>query len=198
MTTTILKIDSSARHTGSVSRDLTQSIADRFAAAGDIRLIERDLADGVPFISEAWIDANFTKADQRSDGQKALLSTSDALVAEIQAADVLVIGVPIYNFSVPAAFKAWVDQVARAGLTFQYTEYGPKGLLEGKRAIVAVASGGTEVGSEIDFATGYISHVLGFIGITDVVFVKADRLMVDAEASLKSAEAEVATLDLAA
>ncbi len=86
----------------------------------------------------------------------------------MQAADTLVIGLPIYNFGVPAALKAWVDQVARAGVTFRYTETGPKGLLTGKRAIIAVASGGTEAGSDVDFATGYIRHVLGFIGITDV------------------------------
>ena len=95
------------------------------------------------------------------------------------------IGLPIYNFGVPATLKAWVDQVARAGVTFRYTEHGPEGLLQGKRAIVAVASGGTEAGSEIDFATGYIRHMLAFIGITEVQFVTADRLMLDAEASLR-------------
>jgi hypothetical protein len=108
-------------------------------------------------------------------------------VAELKAADTLVIGLPIYNFGVPAALKAWVDQVARAGVTFKYSEYGPKGLLEGKRAIVAVASGGTEAGSDIDFATGYIRHVLGFIGITDVEFVTADRLMLDADGTMAKA-----------
>ena len=126
------------------------------------------------------------------------LALSNALVAELQAADVIVIGAPVYNFGVPAAFKAWIDQVARAGLTFKYTEYGPKGLLEGKRAIVAVASGGTEVGSDIDFATGYIRHVLGFIGIEDVVFVAADKLTVDAEASQNAASQAVELLDVAA
>jgi FMN-dependent NADH-azoreductase len=113
--------------------------------------------------------------DQRSAAQRAALAESDALVAELAAADLLVIGVPIYNFGVPAALKAWVDMVARARLTFRYTENGPEGLLRGKRAYLVVASGGTAVGSEIDFATGYLRHVLGFLGIEDVQIIAADR-----------------------
>ena len=196
MTRTILRIDSSARRTGSISRDLVDRIVER---AGDATVIARDLALApVPQIDEDWIGANFTPADQRTDAQRAALALSDALVAELQAADTVVIGLPIYNFGVPAAFKAWVDQVARAGVTFRYTEAGPRGLLEGKRAILAVASGGTEAGSAIDFATGYVRHVLSFIGITDVTVVAADRIMIDAEATMKSAGDQVAALDLAA
>ncbi len=198
MTTNILRIDASARRTGSVSRELSDQIVARYDAAGDVSVTVRDLAGGVPLIDEDWVGANFTPADQRSDSQREKLALSDTLVGEVKAADVLVIGLPIYNFGVPAAFKAWIDQVARAGLTFKYSEYGPKGLLEGKRAIVAVASGGTEAGSEIDFATGYVRHVLGFIGIEDVVFVKADRMMLDAEATLKAARESVERLDIAA
>lgn len=188
--THILRIDASARKTGSVSRDLTTQIIARIG--GDVTT--RDLATAIPQIDEAWITANFTPADQRTAEQTATLSLSDTLVAEIAAADTLVIGLPIYNFGVPAALKAWVDQVARAGVTFQYTETGPKGLLQGKRAIVAVASGGTEAGSDLDFATGYLRHVLGFIGITDVTFVTADRLMVDAEASHETAQRQIDAL----
>lgn len=188
--THILRIDASARKTGSVSRDLTTQIIARIG--GDVTT--RDLATAIPQIDEAWITANFTPADQRTAEQTATLSLSDTLVAEIAAADTLVIGLPIYNFGVPAALKAWVDQVARAGVTFQYTEAGPKGLLQGKRAIVAVASGGTEAGSDLDFATGYLRHVLGFIGITDVTFVTADRLMVDAEASHETAQRQIDAL----
>lgn len=198
MTTHILRIDASARKNGSVSRDLVSDIIQRYDSAGDISVTSRDLAQPVPQIDEEWIGANFTPADQRSEDQADKLSLSDSLVAEVQAADVLVIGLPIYNFGVPAALKAWIDQIARAGVTFQYTEYGPKGLLEGKRAVVAVASGGTEAGSDIDFATGYIRHVLGFIGIEDVVFVNADRMALDAEGTLKAAKEAVATLDIAA
>lgn len=194
----ILRIDASARSTGSVSRDLTDRIETRYRAATDARVTTRDLASGLPQIDEAWVEANFTPAADRSAAQRDRLALSDELVAELRAADVIVIGTPIYNFSVPAALKAWIDLVARAGVTFQYAEYGPKGLLEGKRAIIAVASGGTEVGSEIDFATGYLRHVLGFLGITDVVFVNADRLAVDAEGTIRAAQEAVETLAIAA
>ncbi|MEM1006532.1 MAG: NAD(P)H-dependent oxidoreductase, partial [Pseudomonadota bacterium] len=165
MTRTILHIDASARRTGSATRDLSDRIVQHLDAG---RIIRRDLATPLPLLTEDWIAANFTPADARDAVQRDQLALSDELVSEIQQADTLVIGLPIYNFSVPAAFKAWIDLIARAGLTFSYTENGPKGLLEGKRAVLAIASGGTAVGSEIDFATGYAKHVLGFIGIHDV------------------------------
>ncbi len=195
MSTTILRIDASARRTGSVSRDLTDRIVGRFP---DATVINRDLATALPLIDEAWVGANFTPKDDRSADQTARLAQSDTLIAELRAADTLVIGVPIYNFGVPAAFKAWVDLVARVGETFQYGETGPVGLLTGKRAIVAIASGGTALGSDYDFASGYLRQLLGFIGITDVTFIAADQLAMDAEASLKSAYQAVQNLKLAA
>jgi FMN-dependent NADH-azoreductase len=123
-----------------------------------------------------------------------VLALSDSLVAELQAADTVLITLPIWNFGIPSTLKAWIDQVARAGVTFRYTPDGPVGLLEGKRAILAVASGGTEVGSAIDFATDYLRHVLGFIGIHEVEIVAADRLMVDADASHAKADAAIDAL----
>ncbi|SHF07979.1 FMN-dependent NADH-azoreductase [Ruegeria intermedia] len=191
MTKTILHIDASARRTGSATRDLSARIVQHLGAS---RIIRRDLATPLPLLTEDWITANFTPADQRDATQRDLLALSDEVVRELQQADTVVIGLPIYNFSVPAAFKAWIDLVARAGLTFSYTENGPKGLLEGKRAILAIASGGTAVGSEIDFATGYARHVLGFIGIHDVDVVAADRMALDPEAALSNAQKAVAEL----
>ncbi len=126
---------------------------------------------------EEWVSANFTNPEERSDEQNEKLRFSDTLVAERKASDTIVIGTPINNFSVPAALKAWIDLIARAKKTFRYTEEGPVGLLEGKKAIVIVASGGTKVGSEIDCAINYLKHVLGFIGVTDVTVVAADQLM---------------------
>ncbi|MEM8880673.1 MAG: NAD(P)H-dependent oxidoreductase [Pseudomonadota bacterium] len=195
MTQKILRIDASARKDGSVSRSLTDKV---LAKLGAPSVVTRDLADGVPLIDTDWIGANFTPPDELTATQNAALETSQTLVAEIMAADTLVIGLPIYNFGVPAAFKEWIDQITRAGVTFRYTEDGPVGLLSGKRAIVAVASGGTEMGSGIDFATGYVRHILGFIGISDVQFVAADRLMVAEEAALKKAEDAIAMLETAA
>jgi FMN-dependent NADH-azoreductase len=190
MTQTVLHIDASARLNGSTTRDLTARIVSKFAG----QVIRRDLAHAIPQIDETWVNANFTPADQRSKAQSAALELSDTLISEIKAADVLVIGVPVYNFGIPTALKAWIDQIARAGVTFSYTEDGPKGLLEGKRAIIALASGGTPVGSEIDFASGYLRHIMGFIGITDVEIVAADRLMVDADAALSGANARIEEL----
>jgi FMN-dependent NADH-azoreductase len=196
MTQHILRIDASARRSGSVSRDLADRIIARIGAGATVTT--RDLADGVPLIDEAWIGSAYTPPADRTAEQRERLALSDTLVAELQAADTLVIGLPIYNFGVPAAFKAWIDQVARAGVTFEYSPQGPKGLLQGKRAIVAVASGGTEAGSELDFATGFARQVLGFIGITDVEFVTADRLMVDADGTMAKALEQVEALPVAA
>ena len=191
MTTKILRVDASARVEGSITRDLVDRVIARYP---DATVTARDLKDGVPLIDEAWVNANFTPADQRNAEQLETLARSDAYVAEVQAADVIVLGVPIYNFSVPAALKAWIDQIARAGVTFRYSAEGPVGLLDGKKAIVALASGGTEMDSDIDFAGRYIRHVLGFIGITDVTFIRADRLAVDAEGTIASAHEAVSQL----
>lgn len=189
MPQTLLRIDASARTEGSVSRRLADNIVARLSPS---TVIARDIGRSpVPQIDEAWVDANFTPADARSDAQRDVLSLSDSLIAEIEAADALLISLPIYNFGVPAGLKAWIDQVARAGVTFRYTEAGPKGLLTGKRAILVVASGGTEVGSEIDFATDYMRHVLGFIGIDEVEIVTADRMMLDADGALARAQSQV-------
>lgn len=193
---TILQIDASARKTGSVTRELTETLVKTLVRSDpDAKVLTRDVSQGLPFLDEEWVGANFTDPAERSAEQRKKLALSDTLVSEVKSADTIVIGTPIYNFSVPASLKAWIDQIARARETFSYTENGPVGLLEGKRAFVLVASGGTKVGSEIDFAASYLRHVLGFVGITDVTIVAADQLMVDPsnrEAAL------VKTLELAA
>ena len=129
-----------------------------------------------------------------SDAAAPGLATADALIGELADADVVVIGAPIYNFGVPAALKAWVDMVARARLTFRYTENGPEGLLTGKKAYVVVPSGGVPVGSEVDFATPYLRHALAFIGITDVKFVGAKGADRDGGKALDAARAHIAEL----
>ncbi len=171
----ILRVDASARFQASYSRKLSDTVIAQFPNA---KIIRRDLAaEAIPQITEDWVDANFTPASDRNSEQQAILRQSDKLVEELEWADLLIISVPIYNFGVPASLKAWVDQVARAGRTFRYTAEGPEGLLKDKKAILLVASGGTEVDSAIDFATPYLRHVLGFLGITDVEVISADRLM---------------------
>ncbi len=182
--TKVLRIDASMRHDGSTTRSLTDKVIARLAPSG---VVTRDLADGIDLIDADWIGANFAEPAERTEAQIAALEASDTMVAELKAADTLVIGVPVYNFGVPAALKAWIDQIARARVTFKYTETGPVGLLEGKRAIVVIASGGTPVDSEIDFATPYMRHVLGFVGIHDVTVIGADRQMADPDAAIARA-----------
>lgn len=191
MTKHILRIDASLRHTDSITRDLLDRIAARFPNAN---VTTRDLSGGLPLIDETWIGANFTPAEARNDAQNTALAFSDSLIEEVKSADTLLLGLPIYNFTVPTGFKAWIDQIARVGQTFHYTDTGPVGLLTGKRAIVAIGSGGTKAGSDIDFATGYIRHILGFVGITDVTFITADALMADADAALATAHSQIAAL----
>ncbi|MGR3433628.1 MAG: FMN-dependent NADH-azoreductase [Shimia sp.] len=188
----ILRIDSSARVEGSISRQLTDKVVDRLSPAS---VTVRDLRETLGAIDELWLGANWTPPGDRTPEQKARLAESDHLIEEIQAADVLVIGAPIYNFAIPGALKVWIDLIARAGVTFKYTETGPVGLLEGKRAVVVVASGGTQMGSDIDFATGYLRHVLGFVGIHEVEFIAADQLMAgDPAEKVALAEGKVAAL----
>jgi FMN-dependent NADH-azoreductase len=191
----LLEISSSGRREGSVTRqlsaDLVAALEDRH---GSLDITRRDLSAGVPFVDEAWIEANFTPDDLRTQKHADTLAYSDELVGELKKADILVIGVPVYNFSVAATLKAWIDMIARARLTFRYTENGPVGLLEGKKAYLVVATGGVPVGSPMDFSTPYLRHALSFIGITDIEIIAADRMNSDAEESMDRARAEIAEL----
>lgn len=183
----ILHINASARSEGSISRSLSQVVVDTISTV-DTQVVTRDLgASPLPLLTEAWVGANFTPDQERSAEQRETLALSDHLIAEIEAADTLVIGVPVYNFGVPAAFKAWIDLIARARKTFKYTENGPVGLMDGKKGYVVTASGGTPSGSDIDFATPYVRHVLGFLGIHDVSFVAADQLMASGDEKIAAA-----------
>lgn len=179
----ILRIDASARHDGSHSRAAADALLARLPGA---QITVRDLArTPVPPIDADWATGTFTPPEARNEAQIAALSLSDGLVRELQAADLVLISTATYNFNIPAALKAWIDQVARAGVTFRYTETGPEGLLTGKRAIVLRASAGTPTGTEADFATPYLTFILGFMGITDVTFL-------DAPAGAEAREAMVA------
>ncbi len=193
--TNILRVESSIKGEASISRKLTDRIIARLTAADpDATVTLRDLSAGVPHIDGAWMGAVFTPAEARTPEQADRAAYSDALLAEVRAADTLVIALPVYNFGVPAPLKGWIDHLARKGETFQYTEAGPEGLLKGKRAIIALSSDGTKIGSEIDFASGYIRHMLGFFGITDVDFIAADQMIFGPEETLKKAEAQIDAL----
>ena len=187
----ILRIDASARNAGSTTRQLADKLVTRLVEQGyGASVIVRDLAATPPaLLTENWVGANFTDDADRSADQKAALAASDELIGELEAADTIVIGVPLYNFAVPASLKAWIDLIARARRTFRYTEAGPEGLLKGKRAFIVFASGGVPLGSEVDFASGYLKHILGFVGITDVTIIAADGHLMDGEAVTRATSA---------
>lgn len=190
--TRILRIDSSSRAQDSVTRQLTdQFIRQLEQKHGNISVTTRDVSQGMNFIDATWVGANFTPAEQRTEQQRQVLTQSDELIKELQEADVIIVGVPIYNFSVPASLKAWIDLVARAGVTFRYTENGPVGLLTGKRACLVMASGGTPIGSNIDFASGYMRHVLGFIGIHDVEILRAEKLNANRKGAIEKVTQDI-------
>ena len=190
----ILRIDSSASTETGKSRLLTTRIIDELKKLGKSpEVTVRDLNESLPQVDGSWIAANNTKVNDLADEQKKTLSLSDKLVAEIEAADTLIIGVAVYNFSIPASLKLWVDLICRAGKTFKYSDKGPEGLMTDKRAIICFASGGTPFGSDIDFASGYIRHILGFIGIKDVTFIKADKHLMDNQ-SVNRANSAIDTL----
>ncbi len=173
----VLVINSSGRYQGSVTRAASEQILEKIQSThGDSKVIHRDLAVGLPFIDEQWIGANFTAPEQRASSQKQSLQLSDQLVNELQTADHLIIASPIYNFSIPAVLKAWIDLIARAKVTFEYTENGPRGLLKDKKAYLVMASGGVPIGSELDLASKYLIQVLGFVGITDIELIDANQL----------------------
>ncbi len=172
----ILHINSSGRVEGSVTRDISAQLVSQLQQQTGYDTMKLDLAEGLPFVDEQWIGANFTDPEQRSDRQKAKLALSDSLVSDLQEASHIVIAAPIYNFSVPAVLKAWIDMVARARVTFRYTENGPEGLLKGKKAYLVVASGGVPLESDYDFATPYLKQVMGFLGIDDVTVINTNEL----------------------
>ena len=193
--TTILRIDSSARHEGSASRELAGRLIDRF---DDAVVVERDLAAGLPLLSETILGAMWTPPEQRSADQQAALTVADQLIDELVSADVVVIGLPIYNFGPPASMKAWADLVARAGTTFRYGDQGPEGLVPDKPVYVVVASGGVPVGSPMDLSSTWLTTFLGFLGLRDVTVIAADQLNVDPDRAIASAREKVDGVPLAA
>ena len=192
MAKSILSLDASMRKTGSYSRDLSDKLIKQLTSEKNSKVTIRDLAEGIPLIDENWIKANFTSIDERTAEQNKYLATSDVLVDELNNADLIVIGLPIYNFGVPAAFKAWIDQVVRSKLTFRYGDNGPIGLVDNKKAYIIIASGGTKLGTEIDFISDYLRHILGFIGITDVTFIDSSGLGRDESQTLALAHKTIA------
>ncbi len=180
----ILQINSSARRDASHSTRLATRVVERLReTAPESTLTVLDLNNVPhPILDEAALGALFTPADQRTPEQAARVALDDALIAELQAADVVVLGVPMYNFGVPAQLKNWIDAISRAGVTFRYTEKGPEGLLKGKKVYVALTRGGQYRNTPSDTQVPYLKTIFTFLGLTDVQFVYAEGLAMGADA----------------
>lgn len=180
----VLQINASARQGANSTRVADSVVARLLAAHPDAQVVVRDLAANPhPILDEATLGALFTPADKRTPEQAARVALDDALIAEVQAADTIVLGVPMYNLGVPVQLKSWIDAIARAGVTFRYTEKGPEGLLKGKKVYVALARGGRYRDTPFDTQVPYLQTVLGFLGMTDVNFFYAEGLNIGAEAA---------------
>ena len=193
--TKILRLNASANPTESSSRklgdDLSEYLQHHYSST---QIRERDLNHEIPFIDAEWIGANFTIGEERDDAMQQRLAFSDQLINELEWADHIVLTTPMYNFGVPAALKAWIDLVCRAGVTFRYTSNGPVGLLVGKRVDIVITTGGAPLNSPVDFVSSYLKQVFNFIGIDEISIIGADQMNVDAKASFAKAQSQIATI----
>ena len=195
----ILQINASARSDGANSTRLADTITARLLANNPGATVElRDLASQPhPVLDEPALGALFTPADQRTPEQAARVALDDSMIAQVQAVDVIVLGVPMYNFAITAQLKNWIDAIAKAGVTFRYTENGPEGLVKGKKVYVALARGGRYRGTELDSQVPYLKTVLGFLGMTDVTFIYAEGLNMGADNAAQGFAQAQADLDVA-
>lgn len=196
----ILQINSSVRSANSHSNSLAAELSAHLLAQHPGATLQvRDLgATPHPVLDETALQALFTPADQRTEAQQARVAQDDALIAELQAADSVVIGAPMYNFGISAQLKNWIDAISRAGVTFRYTAQGPEGLLTGKKVYVVLSRGGLYRNTPNDTQMPYLRAFLGFLGMSDVEFIYAEGLAMgpDSEAqALSAARAEIAQLN---
>ncbi len=195
LTTSLFDSNGKQGVSSQLSAELISGLRDRNAG---LNIDTRDFAtQPVPYFDHAWLGALMTPATDRNDGQSAKINYSDNLIAELQAADTLVIGVPMYNFSIPAMLKSWIDHVTRAGVTFSYTEKGPVGLVTGKKVYLVLAMGGRHEEGVSDHVRPYLRTALGFIGITDIEIILADGLAMGDEArthGLQQARKQIAAV----
>jgi FMN-dependent NADH-azoreductase len=176
----LLRIDSSARRS-SISRLLTGRFVEAWKQEHPSgKTIERDLTTtNIPFITDEFVQAMHTDPAARTPEQKQALAVSDTLIEEVFAADTIVIGVPMYNFAIPALLKAWIDQVVRVGKTVLFSANGPQGQVKGKKVYVITSRGGAyrpgTPTERFDYQEPYLRHILAFIGLTDVTFIHAEN-----------------------
>ena len=198
--TTLLQINASINSdNGQSSRLANQFVAAFHKRRPEAKIVVRDVAaaEPVPHLNAERFGAFITKPEERSAAQHSVVAYSDILINELKQADVIVLGLPMYNFGVPSQLKAYFDHIARAGATFKYTDKGPVGLLTGKKVYVFAARGGVYAGTPMDTQTSYVRDFLRFIGMTDVEFIYAEGLAISAQSKatgLAKAVAEIARL----
>ena len=195
----LLQINASINNGNGQSSQLANRFVTAFRASHpEARVVLRDVAaHPVPHLDGERFAAFITPAERRTAAQEAAVAYSDSLIDELRRADLIVLGLPMYNFGVPSQLKAYFDHIARAGVTFKYSEQGAVGMLTGKRALVFAARGGVYAGSPLDTQTGYVRDFLRFIGVSDVEFVYAEGLSISPqikEAGLAKALAEIERL----
>ena len=190
----ILRIDSSVRQKGSVSRLLAdKAIAKLHAGIPDAEIILRDLKAGVGHVNSAWREASLETASSRSSDDRAILAQSDALKTEVERADIIVLAVPIYNFSIPAALKAWVDMVCRSNVDGATALSMPEPTYR-KQAVVILTSNHTLAGASDEFATGFLRHILTFLGCSDISIIDATGLADDKTGILAAAHDKIQSI----
>jgi FMN-dependent NADH-azoreductase len=174
----ILVINSSILSSGGESSQLTNKFVTQWHEHNpDSQITIRDVAASpIPHLDAERIGAFFTPAEKQTPAQQQIVAQSDALIQELKQAEIIVIGLPMYNFGIPSTLKSYFDHIARAGITFKYTENGPQGLLDGKKAYIFATRGGMYAGTTLDTQTDYVRNFLAFIGITDVEFIYAEGL----------------------
>ena len=169
----LLQLYSSARQQGSLSRQLVDELAEHLQTQQVCTLKTRDLSKEALFIDDQWVSARGLSDVDRTEDDQTALALSNTLIKELRETDIILAGIPIYNFNVPASFKAWLDLVVRARETFRYTAEGPVGLLPDKHFVAVIASGGTKLGADNDFATPYLRFITQFIGIDNLTLIDA-------------------------
>lgn len=182
-TRTLLQINTSLFAGNGQSSQLAERFVADYVAAhpGTVRVLRDVASDPIPHLDGARFSAFLTPAESRDAAQNAVIAQSDALIAELKSADVIVLGLPMYNFGVPSQLKSYFDHIARAGETFRYTANGPVGLVTGKKVYVLATRGGLYEGTVLDSQTTYVRDFLRFIGLDDVEFVYAEGLAIGAE-----------------
>jgi FMN-dependent NADH-azoreductase len=195
----ILQVNSAARTVGANSTQVANRLTARLEAkylGASVEVLDL-AANPHPALDQEGLGALFTSADQRTSAQHERMELDNALIAQVQAADILVLGVPMYNFAISSQLKNWIDAIAKAGVTFRYTETGPEGLLKGKKVYVALARGGIYRDTPNDTQVPYLKMILGFLGMTDVEFIYAEGFAMGAghvEQAFASAEAQIKEL----